>query len=74
MMATLLLPAGVTSTASINYKDEATLLDASSDVDKTYIEDILPAKMKWNLEDIKQFSFSRDCKIMAMTLLAVFGH
>lgn len=49
-MATLLLPAGITSEASIRYKDEAELLDAASDVDKTYIEEVLPGKMKYNLD------------------------
>ena len=44
MWATLLLPAGVTSEASIRYKDEAALLDASEDVDATYIQDVLPGK------------------------------
>ena len=38
MMATLLLPAGVTSEASILYKDEAELLDQADDVDKVYIK------------------------------------
>ena len=71
MMATLLLPAGVTSMASINYKDEATLLDASSDVDKTYIQEILPEKMKWNLEEIKKFSFFNDVIVLFKTLLAI---
>lgn len=56
-MATLLLPAGITSEASIRYKDEAELLDAASDVDKTYIEEVLPGKMKYNLDSIKNFSF-----------------
>ena len=46
MWATLLLPAGVTSEASIRYKDEAALLDAAEDVDATYIQDVLPGKMK----------------------------
>jgi lipopolysaccharide/colanic/teichoic acid biosynthesis glycosyltransferase len=45
MMATLLLPAGVTNLASIYYKDEAKLLDGVEDVDSVYIEKILPAKM-----------------------------
>jgi lipopolysaccharide/colanic/teichoic acid biosynthesis glycosyltransferase len=71
MMATLLLPAGVTSMASINYKEEASLLDASSDVDKTYIQEILPEKMKWNLEDIRSFSFGKDLVIMLKTVVAV---
>ena len=58
MMATLLLPAGVTSETSILYKDEAELLDKADDVDKVYIEKILPEKMKYNLESIKKFSLS----------------
>ena len=46
MYATLLLPAGVTSEASIKYKDEAELLDKADDVDKVYVEKVLPEKMK----------------------------
>lgn len=72
-MATLLLPAGITSEASIRYKDEAELLDASSDVDKTYIEDVLPGKMKYNLDSIKNFSFFGDIATMFRTVLAVLG-
>ena len=48
-MATLLLPAGITSEASIRYKDEAELLDNADDVDRVYVEDVLPGKMKYNL-------------------------
>lgn len=73
MMATLLLPAGVTSLASIYYKDEAELLDAADDIDKVYIEQVLPAKMKYNLRAIKQFGFWGDIKIMFMTVFAVLG-
>jgi lipopolysaccharide/colanic/teichoic acid biosynthesis glycosyltransferase len=49
MMATLLLPAGITSEASIRYKDEDTLLDGAEDTDKVYIEQVLPEKMKIKL-------------------------
>ncbi len=73
MMATLLLPAGVTSLASIYYKDEAKLLDGAEDTDKVYIEKILPAKMHYNLKGIKEFSFLGDIKIMFMTVFAVLG-
>lgn len=73
MMATLLLPAGVTSLASILYKDEAKLLDAADDTDKVYIEKILPAKMYYNLKSIENFSFWGDIRIMFMTVFAVFG-
>ena len=72
-MATLLLPAGITSEASIRYKDEAELLDASSDVDKTYIKEVLPGKMKYNLDSIKKFSFFGDIATMFRTVLAVLG-
>lgn len=73
MLATLLLPAGVTSFASIMYKDEAELLEQSKDPDKTYIEEVLPEKMKYNLYGIKNFSFFGDIQIMFMTFLAVCG-
>jgi len=71
MMATLLLPAGVTSLASIYYKDEAELLEKSDNPDKTYFEEILPEKMKYNLQSIEKFNFIEDIKIMFMTVLAV---
>ncbi len=73
MMATLLLPAGVTSEASIHYKDEAELLDAAEDVDKTYIEEVLPGKMRYNLASIRSFSFWKDIATMFRTVFAVVG-
>ncbi len=73
MMATLLLPAGVTSVASVYYKDEAALLDAAEDTDKVYIEEVLPAKMYYNLKAIENFSFWRDIGTMFMTVFAVLG-
>lgn len=72
-MATLLLPAGITSEASIRYKDEAELLDAAEDVDRVYTEDVLPGKMKYNLESIKSFSFIGDIITMVRTVFAVLG-
>ena len=71
MMATLLLPAGVTSLASIYYKDEAKLLDKSNNPDKTYIEEVLPGKMKYNLQSIREFNFFEDIKTMIKTVVAV---
>ena len=73
MMATLLLPAGVTSEASILYKDEADLLDAAEDVDAVYIRDVLPGKMKYNLDALKNFSFFSDIATMFRTVFAVLG-
>lgn len=72
MMATLLMPAGITSEASVYYKDENELLDAAEDVEKTYLEVVLPDKMKYNLAAIKSFSFIDDIKVMILTALAVF--
>ena len=71
--ATLLLPAGITSEASIRYKDEAELLDAAIDVDKVYVEEVLPRKMKYNLESVIYFSFVGDIKTMFRTVFAVMG-
>lgn len=71
-MATLLLPAGVTSMASIMFKDEDKLLEGK-DVDKAYTEEVLPQKMKWNLSEIKKYGFWRDLKIMFMTVFAIMG-
>lgn len=72
-MATLLLPAGITSEASIRYKDEAELLNGAEDVDKVYIEEVLPGKMKYNLESIKRFSFVGEIVTMFRTVFAVLG-
>lgn len=70
-MATLLLPAGVTSEASIEYKDEERLLMASENVDETYINEVLPQKMQYNLDYLKDYSFGKDLKIMLKTVAAV---
>ncbi|MGN0436067.1 MAG: sugar transferase [Wujia sp.] len=72
-MATLLLPAGITSEASIRYKDEAEILEAADDVDRVYVEEVLPGKMKYNLQSIKKFSFFGDIKTMFRTVFAVLG-
>lgn len=71
MYATLLLPAGVTSEASIEYKDEADLLDQADDVDSVYINEVLPEKMKYNLNSIKEFSFLKEIATMFRTVFAV---
>lgn len=72
MKATLLMPAGITSIASIEYKDEAELLENASDADAVYINEILPAKMKYNLNSIKEFSFFKDIGVLFKTVAAVF--
>ena len=73
MKATLLLPAGITSEACIRYKDEAELIDGAEDVDKVYIEKVLPGKMKWNLWSIREFSLMGEILTMFRTVFAVCG-
>ncbi len=73
MMATLLLPAGITSIASIMYKDEDKILEGVDDVDSTYVEKVLPDKMRYNLYSIEHFGFWSDIKTMFMTVFAVLG-
>lgn len=72
-MATLLLPAGITSEASIRYKDEAKLLDEADDVDKAYVENVLPNKMKYNLKSIKKFALFGEISTIIRTVFAVLG-
>ena len=72
MKATLLLPAGVTSEASIEYKDEDKLLKEAEDLDAVYVDQILPEKMKWNLKAIKTYSMLYELKILIRTVWAVF--
>ena len=72
MTATLLLPAGVTSEVSIQYKDEEKLLADVADVDETYIHVVLPEKMEYNLKSLKDFSLIHELRIMVDTVIAVF--
>ena len=71
--ATLLMPAGITSEASIRFKDEDKLLSGAEDVDGVYVSQVLPEKMKWNLESVREFSLGRDILTMFRTVLAVLG-
>lgn len=71
MKATLLLLAGVTSEASIKYKDEDELLQNTENADEVYIREVLPRKMKWNLKAIEEFGIFREICIMIKTVLAV---
>lgn len=73
MFSTLLLPAGITSTASVKFKDEDKMLSNSNNVDLIYIQKVLPEKMKYNLKDIEEFSMWHDIKIIISTVVEVFG-
>ena len=71
MMATLLLPAGVTSEASIRYKDEQQLLDNVENVDEVYVKEVLPGKMRYNLKSLRNYSFMQDIITLIKTVVAV---
>lgn len=73
MYATLLLPAGVTSKASISFKDEEQFLSQTekNQIDQTYINNILPRKMKINLQEISTFSLLSDLQLLFLTIMAV---
>jgi lipopolysaccharide/colanic/teichoic acid biosynthesis glycosyltransferase len=71
--ATLLMPAGITSEASIRYKDEDKLLNTAYDADRVYVEQVLPEKMKWNLNSIERFSIFREILTIFRTVSAILG-
>lgn len=75
MMATLLLPAGITSLASISFKDEDEMLDVyisqGMTADDAYLQKVLPEKMQYNLEYMKRFGFWEDVKLMLKTVESV---
>ncbi len=72
MYATLLMPAGVTSMTSILYRNEEEILEKAADVEKAYIEEILPQKMEYNLQYIEKFSVFYDIYTVVMTVVKVF--
>ena len=67
------LPAGITSLASIRYKDEEKLLSEASNADETYVRKVLPEKMKYNLAYTRDFGFFSDMKLMIQTVFEVAG-
>lgn len=75
MQATLLLPAGVTSLASIAFKDEDELIAKytaqGESTDEAYVKHILPKKMKYNLDYLRKAGVLGDLKIMVKTVLEV---
>ena len=76
MYATLLLPAGLTSRTSIAYKDEDKLLGEAVDEESTdniYLNEVLPAKMRYNLESMRHFGVKSDATVLWDTFASVVG-
>ena len=70
-MRVLSMRPGLTDYASIRYVNENAILSASSDPEKTYIEEIMPDKLSLNLKYIDEQSLWVDMKIMLRTLVAI---
>lgn len=68
MYATLLMPAGITSLASIKFKNEDRMLEKSTNIDEDYTKIILPKKMHYNLLYIKSFGIKTDLYLMLKTI------
>jgi lipopolysaccharide/colanic/teichoic acid biosynthesis glycosyltransferase len=73
MKATLLLPAGITSKASIIYKNESDLLETAENPKSVYLNEILPRKMRYNLEGISKFGITNEARLLFMTVFALLG-
>jgi lipopolysaccharide/colanic/teichoic acid biosynthesis glycosyltransferase len=62
---------GITDFASIEYVRENELLSQSPNPEKTYIEEIMPAKLELNLKYLREQSFLTDMKIILQTVKAI---
>ena len=62
---------GITDYASIEYIDENALLAKSNDPDKTYIEEIMPAKIALNMRYINHQTVGEYIKIIVLTFVKI---
>ena len=67
----LMVRPGITGLASIRYRNENELLTASSDPNRTYIDEVLPAKLALDLKYIPRACVSYDIKLIWETLVTV---
>lgn len=65
---------GITDWASMHYADENRLLAQYDNPEKVYIEEVMPAKLKLNLEYIRRQSFTGDLRIIGATVKQIFRH
>lgn len=71
--AVLSVRPGITDLASIEFRDESALLARSQDPERTYVEQILPAKLRHAQQYVRTHSLGLDLRIIARTVLAVLG-
>lgn len=65
---------GITDYASIEYSNENEILGRSEDPEKTYITEIMPAKLRLNLRYIAEQSLATDLKIILRTFSKILTH
>lgn len=73
-MRVLSVRPGLTDYASIRYVNENEVLAASDDPERTYIEEVMPAKLALNLQYIDNQSLKEDFKLIFKTFSAILSH
>ena len=73
-MRVLSVRPGLTDYASIRYVNENEVLAASADPERTYIEEVMPAKLALNLQYIENQSLAEDFRLILKTFVAIFKH
>ncbi len=63
---------GITDIASIEYRKESELLAKSADPERTYIEEIMPEKLRLNMVYLQRITIANDLKIILKTLAKIF--
>ena len=64
---------GITDHASIEFRDESTLLGQSSDPERTYVEEILPIKLRYAAQYARSHTLWADLKVIARTISALWS-
>lgn len=71
-MRVLKVRPGITSLASIRYRNENDILAASEDPDRTYIEQVMPDKLAIDLEYVDRATLWNDIKLIFSTFREIF--
>ena len=64
---------GITDLAALEFRDEERLLAAAPDVERAYVEQILPVKQRYYLDYVARHSVGGDVRILLKTLAALLG-
>ena len=64
---------GITDLASIEYRDENELLGRSSDPERTYVDEVMPAKLSYCERYVRDRSFAGDLNIIRRSFVAAFS-